>query len=331
MFVDFLWPNLSANMWELGFITILGEVLLPLALVTRLLRSACRSRAERLLHVLSLYAYLALIVVAGTWLLTPWYVPYGYAVAGMVAAAVAWHRADCCRPHGRAGAKTAFRIASGIGLAVFCTSMLLWALRGYAPPEGPSLKLASPLRGGTYYVVNGGYSILINPHMKTLARESLSGYRAQSYALDIVRIDRFGLRAAGLWPVDLTRYHIFGEPVYAPCSGRVAQIEARLPDQMPPESDRRNPAGNFVRIECGEADVLLAHLMHSSLTVVAGQRVQTGQLIGRVGNSGLSTEPHLHLHAQLRGPEDNFLAGEPMPVWVDGRILVRNSRFIGKN
>jgi hypothetical protein len=318
-------------MWELGFISILGEVLLPLALVARLLRSTCRSRVEWLLQVLSLCAYLALISVVGTWLLVPWYVPYGYALLGVGAAALAWHRADCCRPRGKAEAKAAFPIASGLGLTVFCTSTLLWALSGYAPPEGPFTRLASPLKGGTYYVVNGGYSILINPHMKTLARESLSGYRAQSYALDIVRIDRLGLRAEGLWPADLTGYRIFGEPVYAPCTGRVVQTEERLPDQTPPESDRLNPAGNFVRIECGEADVLLAHLMHSSLTVVAGQRVQTEQLIGRVGNSGLSTEPHLHLHAQLRGPEDNFLAGEPMPVWVDGRILVRNSRFTGGN
>jgi hypothetical protein len=163
--------------------------------------------------------------------------------------------------------------------------------------------------------------------MKTLARESLWEYRAQSYALDIVRIDRFARRAEGLWPEDPLRYHIFGEPVYAPCTGVVAQIEDQLPDQKPPQTDRRHPAGNFARLECGEADVLLAHLMYSSLTVRSGQWVQTGQLIGRVGNSGLSTEPHLHLHAQHRGPAHNFLEGEPMPIWVDGRILVRNSRL----
>lgn len=316
---------------ELGFVTALGGFLLPLSLLAVLWRSSCCSRIEWLLQVVSVYAYLVLIAVVGTWLLAPWYLPYGYAVLGLFAAKVAWQRTGRHGPrHGRRS-KPGLRIFSYVGMTAFCATMILWAVSGYDPPEGPSIELISPLKGGPFYVVNGGYSILINPHMKTLARESLSGYRAQSYALDIVRIDRFGLRAAGLWPVDLTRYHIFGEPVYAPCAGRVVQTEGRLPDQTPPESDRRNPAGNFVRIECGEADVLLAHLMQSSLTVVAGQRVQTGQLIGRVGNSGLSTEPHLHFHAQLRGPGDNFLAGEPMPVWVDGRVLVRNSRFIREN
>ncbi len=315
------------NMMELGFVTILGGVLLPLALLATLWRGICYSRIEWLLQVLSVGAYLALIAVAGAWLLAPWYLPYGYAILGVGAAGAAWFRVWRYGPRTGGRIKSGLTIASTLGMTAFCTAMLCWALSGHGPPEGLSIKLASPLKGGTYYVVNGGYSILINPHMKTLARESLSEYRAQSYALDLVRIDRFGRRAEGLWPEDPRCYHIFGEPVYAPCTGVAAQIEDQLPDQKPPETDRGHPAGNFVRLECGEADVLLAHLMHSSLTVVTGQRVQAGQLIGRVGNSGLSTEPHLHLHAQHRGPQQNFLAGEPMAIWVDGRILVRNSRL----
>jgi murein DD-endopeptidase MepM/ murein hydrolase activator NlpD len=107
----------------------------------------------------------------------------------------------------------------------------------------------------------------------------------------------------------------------------VAHVEDQLPDQTPPETDQRHPAGNHVRLVCGEADVLLAHLMRSSVAVTSGQWVEAGQLIGRVGNSGLSLEPHLHLHAQYRGPAGNFLAGEPMPLRIDGRVLVRNSRL----
>ena len=86
--------------------------------------------------------------------------------------------------------------------------MLAWALSGYSPPAKPAINLASPLKNGMFYVVNGGYSILINPHMKTLKQESLAAYRAQSYAIDIVRVDRFGRRANGWVPEDLTSYHI---------------------------------------------------------------------------------------------------------------------------
>jgi murein DD-endopeptidase MepM/ murein hydrolase activator NlpD len=103
--------------------------------------------------------------------------------------------------------------------------------------------------------------------------------------------------------------------------------ENRLPDRVPPEHDRDNPAGNFVYLKCGASGVLLAHLMQSSVAVTPGDRVREGQQIGRVGNSGYSTEPHLHIHAQRGGGGADFLAADPLPLQVAGRTLVRNSRI----
>jgi hypothetical protein len=205
--------------------------------------------------------------------------------------------------------------------------MLAWSLNGHQPAGEPVIRLASPLKNGTFYVLNGGYSILINPHMKALGPEPLAAYQAQSYAVDIVRLDRFGRRAEGWWPADLRRYHIFGEPVYAPCAGVVSRTEDQLPDLTPPDHDSQHPAGNYALLECGEAGVLLAHLLQSSLSVKPGDQVQAGQRIGRVGNSGLSIEPHLHLHAQHRSTARDFLAARPLPLQIDGRIPVRNSRL----
>jgi murein DD-endopeptidase MepM/ murein hydrolase activator NlpD len=56
-------------------------------------------------------------------------------------------------------------------------------------------------------------------------------------------------------------------------------------------------AGNWVAIVAGSAGpfVLLAHLRNGSLRVQPGQMVETGDVIGECGNSGNSTEPHLHL------------------------------------
>jgi murein DD-endopeptidase MepM/ murein hydrolase activator NlpD len=67
--------------------------------------------------------------------------------------------------------------------------------------------------------------------------------------------------------------------------------------------------------------------MQSSVAVRAGQGVREGERIGRVGNSGLSTEPHLHIHAQQRSNTEDFLAGAPLPFRIDGRTPVRSSRI----
>jgi hypothetical protein len=317
-------------MIEITFITVVGQILLPLALVIRLWRVACPSRVEWVFYALSVAAYLALIAVAGIWLLVPWYLPCGFALLGLAAAVASWRRCGRSFPPREASARSGFRIGCNLVLAIFCAGVLAWALSDFGPQAGPSIDLASPLKNGMFFVVNGGYSILINPHMKTLKDESLSAYRAQSYAVDIVRLDRFGRRAVGWWPADLQRYHIFGEPVYAPCGGVVTRSEDRLPDLTPPDNDPQHPAGNFVLLECAEAGVLLGHLRQSSITVRPGERVQAGDRIAQVGNSGLSLEPHLHLHAQQPGNSENFLGATPFPLKIEGRELVRNDRFVAR-
>jgi murein DD-endopeptidase MepM/ murein hydrolase activator NlpD len=60
--------------------------------------------------------------------------------------------------------------------------------------------------------------------------------------------------------------------------------------------------------------------------VGTGETLQAGQPIARVGNSGRSTEPHLHLHAQARSADLSF-GSEPLPIRVNGQVLVRGSRM----
>jgi hypothetical protein len=313
---------------EIAFITIVGQVAIPLAFIIWLWRCRGHDRIEWLLRSLAAGTYFALIAVVGVWLLIPWYLAYAYAAGGLGAAAVSWRRANRQLPGNKRWPKSGFRRVSVMLLAVFCMSMLGYGFRGYSPPVGPIARLSAPLKNGTFYIANGGYSILINPHMKTLSHTKLAEYRGQSYALDIVKLDGFGLRAQGLWPEGLTHYHIYGEPVHAPCEGVVARIEKRLPDLKPLDQDRQNLAGNFVLLHCGETEVLLAHLMQESITVNCGERVRNGQVVGRVGNSGYSTEPHLHIHAQTRSPLERYLDAEPLPLQIEGRTPVRNSRVV---
>lgn len=70
-------------------------------------------------------------------------------------------------------------------------------------------------------------------------------------------------------------------------------------------------------------DVVLAHMTEGSVAVGEGQEVEEGQFLGRVGNSGNTSEPHLHIHA-VRTGSGSILEGEGVPVLFDGRFPVRN-------
>jgi hypothetical protein len=177
------------------------------------------------------------------------------------------------------------------------------------------LELEFPLRGGTFYVAHGGSLRLLNYHRISS--------RSQRFALDIVKLRRWGTRAAGIYPRHLGAYGVFGEVVYSPCSGLVTSTVNDLPDLTPGEMDRENAAGNCVVIcmDGSDVSVLLAHLSRGSVLVSPGDHVLAGQSLAKVGNSGNTSEPHLHIHAQraVEGP-----TWEGLPMRFRGRWLVRN-------
>ncbi len=70
--------------------------------------------------------------------------------------------------------------------------------------------------------------------------------------------------------------------------------------------------------------VVLAHLMKGSISVVEGDYVRAGAPLGRVGNSGNTTEPHLHIHAVRGSTPDSILVSEGVPILFGGRFPVRN-------
>jgi hypothetical protein len=181
--------------------------------------------------------------------------------------------------------------------------------------SSPALELSFPLQGGNYVTAQGGSSWVINIHALN---------QSQRYALDILKLNSVGLRARGLYPADPKRYAIFGTEVLSPCDGVVAAIENGYIDLSPPEREHAQPAGNHIAIETAGATVYLAHLMKDSICVNVGEHVHKGQLLGRVGNSGNSTEPHLHIHAEERTYPGKFSENPGVPIKFNGRYLVRN-------
>ena len=98
----------------------------------------------------------------------------------------------------------------------------------------------------------------------------------------------------------LDDYHAYGLPVYAPAAGVVFAAHDGEPE-VAIGATRWGLAGlgNHVGIEVAPREYLfIGHLQPGSVAVSTGDRVTAGQLLGRVGNSGNSSEPHVHLHLQ---------------------------------
>ena len=171
-----------------------------------------------------------------------------------------------------------------------------------------SLGVSFPLASGSFYVLQGGQSFATNP-FHVLADSS--------HALDIVKLNAFGNRANGIAPRELTDYMIFGEQLRSPCAGSIRNVRDGLPDNRPGEPDVGRPEGNYIVLSCSGIDVLLAHLQRDSIRVRAGQRVAQGELLAKVGNSGNSMEPHLHIEAKRNS--------KGIGLVFDARVLSTNS------
>jgi hypothetical protein len=183
-------------------------------------------------------------------------------------------------------------------------------------PHGAS-ELSFPLTAGRYAVVQGGPTPL-NGHARVAA---------QRWAIDVVELGRCGRRAHGLYPKALGRYKIYGQVIRSPCEGIVERAVDGYPDLDPPNLHPGLPEGNHVTIRTVDGLlVVLAHLQDQSLAVATGDRVGPGRIVGRVGNSGNTSEPHLHLHVERTDPGEAG-EGEGVPMVfgeAGGRQLRRN-------
>lgn len=297
------------------------QLLVPLVLLGWI-AAGRGTRGVRLASAVLAGLYLLAIGLAGLWLVLPWWLAFVYPMLLLAAA----RRASRVVPERDPAPVFAAATVAACALSSLVLSIVIVVALAARNPPGDAIDLASPVLGGTFLVVNGGNSQLINAHLGTLAGDRFRPYRGQSYGVDLVRIDRVGLRARGLLPNDPSAFLIFGDPVVAPCAGRVVAAVDGAPDMPPPQPDRSHMAGNYVMLDCDGAWVLVGHLQRDSVAVRKGDTAPIGVALGRVGNSGNTGEPHLHIHAQRPGTDAEPMSGEPMAVRLDGRYLVRNAR-----
>jgi murein DD-endopeptidase MepM/ murein hydrolase activator NlpD len=94
-------------------------------------------------------------------------------------------------------------------------------------------------------------------------------------------------------------YYAFGQPITAPCDAEVVFAVEGVKDNVPGVMNPMLTLGNSVLLKTKQNEfILLAHFKQQSLKVKQGELVKQGQLLGLCGNSGNSSEPHLHFHLQ---------------------------------
>jgi Peptidase family M23 len=154
---------------------------------------------------------------------------------------------------------------------------------------------------GEWFVAWGGRTLEQNYH---------AAYPDQRFAYDLL-IKRNGQTHLGDGKRN-EEYFAFSKPILAPADARIVSSLNDVPDNTPGEMNPRQPAGNHVWLDFGNGEfALLAHFKQGSVLVKTGQQVKAGDRLGLCGNSGNSSEAHLHFHLQTTAV---FGQGEGLPA-----------------
>lgn len=220
-----------------------------------------------------------------------------------------------------AGTPTPKSIAHQVTVQLVQRGLSITMAVGQTPVQDlPPVVLGPPLVGKGYIAGDGCCDSI--RHVRALLPLNGRFALAQRFAIDWEQINAENRLLNGN-PKVLSAYTIFGKEVVAVADGTVVAIRNDLPEQVPgrlPENLSVEEAdGNFVVLDIGGGTyVLYAHLQPGSVRVPPGARVRRGQPIGRVGNTGNSQAPHLHLHV-MDGPSP--LLSNGIPYVIDDFVL----------
>lgn len=207
------------------------------------------------------------------------------------------------------------------------------ALIGSRQINGPELVvspfqatvIASPLSGNGWLNASGCCDNPSSPHrFSRLVVDGSRYVKPEIFAIDWIRL-RGGQDSSG----DGTKndqYFAFGAEIRSVADGTVVSTRNDMPEETPnqPVKHVKQPLdfiGNHVVVQIRPGIwATYAHMQTGSIRVKVGDRVKTGQLLGKLGNSGKTTAPHLHF--QLADGPDNTTANS-LPFVID------RYRFVG--
>jgi hypothetical protein len=180
-----------------------------------------------------------------------------------------------------------------------------------------------PLRGEAWIAGDSTHNAPDADHRRTVLLLDGRPWLAQRYAIDWVQYRMVGGEAT-TWsgPEDKNAsYFCYDAPIYSVANGTVVAAMDGLPENVPHSGKYAidlnfiNAGGNHVIVDIGDQHyVFYAHMRPGSVAVKVGDHLTTGQILGHVGNTGSSTEPHLHMHIV---DHPSFLAGHGIPYEFD--------------
>lgn len=185
--------------------------------------------------------------------------------------------------------------------------------------------IAPPFRGGPWMAANG--PLAVSGHRRAIVPVDGTPAIGQRFAIDYVKIDTAGKTYRGDQLVN-ANYYAYGVDALAVADGIVVERKDSIPENVPGATSRAVPitletvGGNHVIIDIGGGRyAFYAHLQPGSLKVKLGDKVKRGQALGLVGNSGNSTEPHLHFH----------VSDAPSPLGSEGLpYVMENFTVVGR-
>jgi hypothetical protein len=175
--------------------------------------------------------------------------------------------------------------------------------------------IGEPFTGDQWLAANG-------PSNRSLHRRAvivLNGKPRvpERYAIDWIKLGDDGDSYSGDRYKN-SSYHAYDVPILAVADGKIVTVKDGLAENVPHTKKLAvamtlvNVAGNHIIEDIGGGLYAgYAHFIPGSITVKAGERVHRGQVLGRLGNSGNSSEPHLHLQV-CDGPSFLICEGVPM-------------------
>ena len=185
-----------------------------------------------------------------------------------------------------------------------------------------AVAISSPLKGAGWAAANGPANG--SGHRRALIPVGGGAHIAQRFAIDWVQLRDEGGTYTGD-PKDNKNYRAYGSDVLAVADATVVTVKDGIPQNVPGINSRAVPitletvGGNHIILDLGAGHfAFYAHLQPGQIRVKPGDRVKRGQVMALLGNSGNSTEPHLHFHiCNINSP----LASEGLPYALDFEVL----------